>query len=616
MSVPPALADAPGPVDRPWLTGACAGLAAAGARALLFALRDGYLLADGLRDVGARSLLLDLGRGAALAVPAGLLLAALARSGRGGRLAAAGLAIAGGLLFLGGRLPASPFHAPGFGSGRALAAHGAAAAVALVLAGAYALSVAGAVGRLARVLALAGGLGAAGLAGVAGALLESGPERPEGPGVVLVSLDTLRPDRLGAFGSERGLTPALDALAAESLRFPRAWSPEPFTLTAHMTLLTGLTPSVHGLEPDRGLPDGVTTLAASFREAGWVTAAVVDTVVWLEPRYGFARGFDVYRRVEGDASAKDAVVRLLAEDVGDRPLFLFVHVYDAHSDESVLPYEAEPDHLAAHAGWYEGEFTGCLPERGCASSLLLEMNRRGERLEGDERRWLASLYDAGVASLDARLDRLFGGLRESGVLDRSLTVVTADHGEEFYEHGRALHDQSYDESLRVPFLVRLPGGAPSGVRQDLVTLADVAPTVRAFAGLPDVPGQGVSFAGALAATPGASARDAVLLDTGRGSLGVVTERWKLVPTRDGPRLFDLAADPEEQRDLLAGGAPPPALAALRDRLARWDADVRAARTALGLPADPAADEADLDRPLDDDALRQLEALGYTGEVER
>jgi arylsulfatase A-like enzyme len=435
---------------------------------------------------------------------------------------------------------------------------------------------------------------------------------PAGPGVILISLDTVRRDRVGAFGSGRGLTPTLDALAGESVRFTRAYSPQPFTLTAHMTMLTGLSPSVHALAPESSLPDTVTTLAESFREAGWVTAALVDTVTWLHPRYGFDRGFSVYRQVEGDASSKDEQVRLLLEDVGDRPMFLFVHVYDAHSDESVLPYEADAPHLERLAGWYEGDFTGCLPDRGCASRLLLELNRLGEPLTGDDRRYLSSLYDAGLASLDDRLAAIFQRLERSGVLDRSVLVVTADHGEEFFEHGRALHDQSYEESVRVPLLVRMPGGEVVGTRHDLVGLTDLAPTVRALAGLPDVPGQGISFAGALRDAPISTTRDAVLLDSGRGSLGIITERWKLFPTREGFELYDLAEDPEERFDLIAAGSQPDVLPALRARLDAMRQAVRSHRLSLGLPEDPAARRStSIESPLSEDALRQLEALGYT-----
>lgn len=601
-------ADGPG-----LLAGACFGCAAAATRAVLFALRDGYFKQPDLQDLMARSIRGDLLQGALVAVPVAALAVGLARRARTPRRVACGLALATlTALFLSGRVPASPFHAPGFGSNRALLAHAAALVVAAF--GATIILRPGA--RWPGRLAALGAVGALALVGAASYLTGASGTAPDRPGVVLISLDTTRPDRLGAYGSESGLTPTLDALAAESVRFTRAYSPQPFTLTAHMTMLTGLSPSVHALAPEYSLPDGVTTLAESFRDEGYVTAAFVDTVAWLQPRYGFDRGFAIYRQIEGDASTKDEQVRLLLEDVGDRPLFLFVHVYDAHSDESVLPYEADAPHFQRVAGWYEGDFDGCLPERGCASKLLLEMNRLGESLDGDDRRYLSSLYDAGLASLDDRLARLFQRLQRSGTLDRSVLLITADHGEEFFEHGRALHDQNYEESVRVPLLVRMPGGATVGERSDLVGLSDIAPTVRDLTGLPTVPGQGVSFADALEGarndTPGDTVRDAVLLDSGRGSLGLVTARWKYFPTRDGFELYDLATDPDEQHDLLAAGSPPDTLPALRARLQAMLEDVRAHRLALGLPADPAVrPDTGIESPLSEDALRQLEALGYT-----
>ena len=603
-----------------------------GLRAALFALRDGYHREPALTGLLARSVLGDLTGGLLVTLPAAALLLLVARRGGGARLLAAAATAALAWLFLAARWPSSPFHAPGFESGRALLAQGVVAAGSLAAAVTLAL-VAGAptrgAGRLLGRASLAGGLATA-LAGAAALAVSAVQPEADGarPSVVLLSVDTLRQDHLGTYGDGRGLTPALDALAAESVVFERAYTPQPWTLSAHMSLLTGLSPSVHGLDVEQALPWDVTTLAEAFAARGYACLAVVDTVAWLHPRYGFGRGFHAYHQVEGDAAAKDALVRQLLDDAGDQPVFLFVHVYDAHSDESLLPYEADAEDSARLVGAEPDDFTGCVPELGCASRLLQEWNQRGEVPDEATRRWMRELYAAGVASVDRRLGALVDDLRERGLLERSLVLVTADHGEEFYEHGKALHDQAYEECVEVPLLVRLPGGAAAGRHGAPVSLTDVPATLAEHLELPLPAGQGRSFAPALV-DPATAPDDPrhVLLDSGRGSLGIVTERWKLLPTRRGFELYDLHHDPGETRDLASSGADQPAddaqphapfdvaaaRAYLEQLLAAERREVGRQRERLGLPADPrqAAGHA-IESPLSAEAAEHLKALGYTG----
>jgi len=587
-----------------------AGLGLALVRAALFALRDGYFAQPALTTTAARSLLADLFAGACLAVPASLVAARLVRGRPVVRRLSLALFLLGALAFVEARLPASALHAPGWNSPRALLAH----AAALVSAAGACWIVAGARARLPRLLGAAGLAACLLTAGAAALLLALGPMPPaDRPSVVLLSVDTLRADRLGCYGGTSALTPALDVLASESLRFERAYTPQPFTLGAHMSLLTGLSPSVHDLDAEHALPPDVTTLAEAFSAAGYLCVALVDTVVWLHPRFGFSRGFHIYRQVEGDARAKQEQLEQILADVGEQPLFLFVHVFDAHSDEAQLPYESETDDRQRLAGWYQGAFDGCQPGAGCASELLLAWNSAGHVPDDSTRDYIAALYDAGVASIDRRLGAMLDLLAARGTLERGLLILTADHGEEFFEHGSALHGQAFEECVHVPLLVRQPGGAPTGVVGQPVSLLDLPATLGELLGVPMPPGQGRSFAAALRGEPLAAHPD-VLLDSGRGSLGLVGERWKLIPTRHGFRLYDLLADPGETVDLLADGRePPPAAADCFRRLAEHEQDVRARREALGLPADPAHEGGRaIDTPLDDEALSQLRALGYLG----
>src|SRR5688572_347105 len=171
-----------------------------------------------------------------------------------------------------------------------------------------------------------------------------------------------------------------------------------------------------------------------------------------------------------DADVKIDWIFSLLDDLDREPFFLFAHYFDAHSDRVRLPYESDAEDMEAFAGWYDGAFDGC-DEELCASELLYSMSNRGQVLEGADREYLSSLYDAGVRTLDRKLGRLFDGLERRGLLESSVILLVSDHGEEFFEHGRAMHTQNFAECLRVPFLLRPPGGQ-AGRSDALVSLVD------------------------------------------------------------------------------------------------------------------------------------------------
>lgn len=507
-----------------------------------------------------------------------------------GALGAAAL----GYLFVSFRLPADPFLAPGFSGARALGAHAAALAAGLAAAGA-----------IARRRCPGRRLGAAASALLlAAALLFSAASRGTPgarPSVLLISLDTVRADRLGCYGHARPTTPSLDRFARDSVRFERAFSPESWTLSAHASLLTGLYPAAHGVDETHALSPGVRTLAEALRGAGHATLAVVDRVVWLHPRYGFARGFLAYWRTPDDARVKvDAALRWL-DAVGEAPFFLFVHFFDAHSDTRELPYEAEPRDLELMAGWYRGPFRGCEAELGCATRYLEGLRERGQVPASERLELLASWYDAGLRSLDREVGRLLSGLEARGRLGDTVVVVTADHGEELFEHGEPLHRQSYEECMAVPLLVRAPGVAPAtcGVP---VSLVDLAPTVLELCGAPAVRAQGRSLVPLLTGGVLEPAREIVLVEDEGGTLGLRSDAFAVVPA-DGERwLFDMLADP--------GQRSPAALEA-----GRWtellDAEAesaRALRAELGAPLD-------LEPPARGERV-ELGELGYGGEAPR
>jgi choline-sulfatase len=334
--------------------------------------------------------------------------------------------------------------------------------------------------------------------------------------IVLVTIDTLRADRLGAYGSTAGLTPNLDRFAAHAVRFAGAVTQVPLTLPAHATILTGLHPVRHGIRTNDGfqLAD-VRTLADALRARGYATGAFIGGYP-LRASSGLARGFDRY---DDDFLKQSAVVERPADEVvkaatewidGHRlqPVFVWLHLFDPHS-----PYTPPPPFATKYA---------------------------------------ASPYDGEIAYTDAAMGRFFDQLERLGLLDAATAFVVADHGESLGEHGERTHGTFlYDATVHVPLLVKLPSATPHVVVAPVET-ADLAPTIAAMAGasLPAVDGQ--SLLPLIAGSAGDPDRPAyaesyyqnVLL--GWSPLRAArTSRWKYI---DAPRaeLYDLVDDPAER----------------------------------------------------------------------
>jgi arylsulfatase A-like enzyme len=363
---------------------------------------------------------------------------------------------------------------------------------------------------------------------------ETGPPRPTptGPSVLLVTVDTLRADRVGAYGAGDARTPTLDKLARQGVRFQTAIAVTPITLPSHASILTGLYPPRHGVRHNGiyRLEAGIETLAERLRAAGYSTAAVVGAYV-LARRFGLDQGFDLYddrmsskRALAGGylertaGAVTDRALQWL--DATSRPFFLWVHYYDPHAEYAPPP-----------------PFAARFPDRP---------------------------YQGEIAYVDSELGRLIDALRASGRLEDTLVVVTSDHGESLGEHGEAFHSYTlYDATLAVPLILRGPGIPAGRAVGGVVSGVDVAPTVLALLGvaaLREADGRDLSLLWQTGADPPSGAAYAETLateiDHGWSPLFAIRSPRHHYVRAPRPELYAVRDDPSELRNLLEGASEP------------------------------------------------------------
>ena len=304
---------------------------------------------------------------------------------------------------------------------------------------------------------------------------ESGPARR----VVLISLDTLRADHLPMYGHDRDTAPVLGRMAAEEgVVFERCYAQASWTLPSHMSMLTGLYPLGHGVTgAEKRLSHDVVTLAERLSEAGFTTAAFTDGG-YVSPGWGLEDGFDVYEDDQLDKGKAWGLKRILphAEDWlrahDSEDFFLFLHTYEVHA-----PYaDAEPwtSHFRSGEPSTEEELAQIEYLRGLEESAPFEL----ERFE--DMRHVRDTYDGLIRRADDRVGRLFALMRELGMYDDALIIVTSDHGESLLDtdlyagHGLLLTEAE----TRIPLLVKFPGNRFAGQRCDaMVESIDLAPTI-------------------------------------------------------------------------------------------------------------------------------------------
>ena len=400
-------------------------------------------------------------------------------------------------------------------------------------------------------------------------------QSPPPPNVLLVTIDTVRADHIGAYGYTKGSTPTLDRLAREGVRFADATSQAPLTGPAHAALLTGTYPARFGVRDNAttAVPASATTLAELFKARGYQTGAFIGAFI-VGAQYGFGQGFDQFddrfarfsdadklnaRRPGGEVT--DAAVKWL-EASGRQPTFTWVHLYDAHG-----PYDSPAPYRAKFA---------------------------------------AAPYDGAIAYVDACIGRLVAALEKSGSLDRTIVAVVADHGESLGEHGEKEHGLFlYDAVLHVPWILRLPGRAHAGaVVATQVRSIDVMPTIAVLAGAPAP--SGIDGESVVPEIDGRARRDPPLSYAesfyGRLHFGLSELKslrvgdWKYI---DAPRaeLYQVSRDPHERVNLLGQ----------RGQLATGlSTELNKIASTFGSAASVEAPEPD------PETLARLQSLGYVG----
>jgi len=281
------------------------------------------------------------------------------------------------------------------------------------------------------------------------------------PPVVLISVDCLRADHLGAYGYDEDISPAIDAFAAESTLFENAVAVSSWTLPTHMSMFTGLNPSYHGVDRTRSLSPSTFYLPEVLASAGYETTAVVSGA-YVSQAFGFARGFHRYLSLKQPEASETIDEALSALDRSHhRDTFMFLHLIDAH-----WPYEPPEDLLAKL-----GPTPVNLPH-------LLDKVVTGAAPVGTDVADLTRLYDGEIADIDRELGRFFAELKERGIYDDALIILTSDHGEAFYEHGHWAHITTlYEEMIRIPLIVKWPGREPAARVSRYASQVDIVPTV-------------------------------------------------------------------------------------------------------------------------------------------
>ncbi len=439
------------------------------------------------------------------------------------------------------------------------------------------------------------------------------PRKPKrvGPNVVLISLDTLRADRLGSYGGPAINSPSIDALAAESLLFENAWSPATYTLPSHVSIFSGQLPSVHGVQrPANRIDRARTTLLANYlAERGYTTGSFTGGG-YLHPNFGFASGFESYGTIDPVTNPESLEIRegaatnsLLSMDlIEDNNIERVVEWLESHANESFLlffhsyiAHQFDPSPEAARALGVKPR----VPEDFETLQLLFSHENPPE----EHRKRLFELYDATVRQADTAVGRLIETLRELELLEDTIVVLTSDHGKEIGDHGKINHGHTlHHELVNVPLILRVPGYAAER-RAAPVSGVDIFPTILELLDLPlphATPVQGSSLLSPAPDRPVFAEVDGMYSGVAlrEGKLKTIVMSTERDWSKGGiEQSFDVEADPLEL-------APLELSEERRERALEFGRALRALGASL-------RSSDGTRRALDPETKARLESLGYT-----
>jgi len=445
---------------------------------------------------------------------------------------------------------------------------------------------------------------------------------PDKPDIILISIDTLRPDHLGCYGYRQPTSPTIDRLAGGGVRFENAISTTSWTLPAHAALFTGLYDSAHGLV-DNGLrlAENHVTLAEVLGQAGYQTAGFFGGP-YLHPAFGVGQGFETYescmtklpddaseRLVRAQSSIPDSVShaditgpRTLKKfkhwlaKADERPMFVFLHFWDVHYD-----YIPPKKYIEMFDPDYKGQLSSVNFMRNPAIHRFMAPR---------DLQHLLALYDGEIRFTDDILGQILAELERSGRGQQTLIVVTSDHGEEFFEHGGKGHTRTlFDEVVKIPLIFCWPGHLREGaVVPDQVRLIDVMPTILALAAVEletEVQGRDISELLRGDSLPEQSALCELMVFEKMRALR--TRRMKVIKPLGSPgqAYFDLRRDPNERRRISSLTAPAKALLKELEE---------ATRESLSLYASLTRGQSQ-EMQISEEMRQRLRSLGYIGNGE-
>ncbi|UCC39467.1 MAG: sulfatase [Candidatus Aminicenantes bacterium] len=418
--------------------------------------------------------------------------------------------------------------------------------------------------------------------------------------ILLISLDACRADHLSSYGYHRKTSPFLDSIAAKGIRFANAFVNTHGTTTSHVTLLTSLYQESHKVDYDiKFVPRSALMIQEILKAHGYTTLAVTDGGR-LAHQFGFDRGFIEYDdRGGGVLKGSKKLIKLINKHrkKDKNPIFAFFHTYEIHS-----PY-FPPKKYQSIFGEYKSGFKP-------SSGNLVEFSKKVYELKQEDLEYIKAMYDAGIRYTDDILQNLFNELQESGFLENYLLIITADHGEEFGEHGGLLHlNKLYDELLHVPLIIT-GSNIPKGVvDKRLVGSVDIVPTILNQLNIKRLKHMGgISLLSQESLSK--EKKEAIFSQYGNLRYSIRTLTWKLIENRKPLSLefYNLEKDPQEHNNVSA--QYPDLVSQFQNRIKNWKKRVPDLSESIS---------ASKERPkekLSKKQIEQLKSLGYVSDSKK